>query len=107
MNKQIKASAEIHSGDGGYSVGTQEKYNEFVKNRNRSMNNRIKELAEQAGFTEGGYESDEGPWIGPEFNKEKFAELIVRDVVEQIITQERTDGEWYQTDIFKHFGVEE
>lgn len=38
--------------------------------------------------------------------REKFAELIVRDVTEQIITRERTDGEWYQTDIFKHFGVE-
>ena len=37
----------------------------------------------------------------------KFAEMIVRDVVEQIITRERTDGEWYQDDIFKHFGVEE
>ena len=43
------------------------------------MNERIKELAEQAGFTEGGYESDEGPWIGPEFNKEKFAELIIKE----------------------------
>ena len=39
--------------------------------------------------------------------KQVFAELIVRDVVEQIITRERTDGEWYQDDIFKHFGVEE
>ena len=38
---------------------------------------------------------------------EKFAELIVKECVEQIINRERSDGEWYQDDIFKHFGVEE
>ena len=38
---------------------------------------------------------------------QKFAELIVRECVEQIINRERSDGEWYQDDIFKHFGVEE
>ncbi len=42
------------------------------------MNERIRELAEQAGWTEGYYESDDGPFIEPEFNKEKFAELIVQ-----------------------------
>ncbi len=42
------------------------------------MKARIKELAEQAGWTEGYYESDDGPFIEPEFNKEKFAELIVQ-----------------------------
>ena len=47
------------------------------------MNERIKLLAEQAGFTEGGYESDDGPWIGPEFDKEKFAELLVRECMLQ------------------------
>lgn len=31
---QITAGAEINSGDGGYSIGTQEKYDEFVKIRN-------------------------------------------------------------------------
>ena len=31
MNEQIKAGAEIHSGDGGYSIGTQEKYEEMYK----------------------------------------------------------------------------
>ena len=38
---------------------------------------------------------------------QKFAELIVRECVEQIINRERSDGEWYQDDIFKHFGVKE
>ena len=37
----------------------------------------------------------------------KFAESIVKECVEQIINRERSDGEWYQDDIFKHFGVEE
>ncbi len=43
------------------------------------MNERIRELARQAGYTEAGYESDDGPWCPAEFNKEKFAELIVRE----------------------------
>jgi hypothetical protein len=37
MNENIKAGAEIHAGDGGYSEGTQEKYDEFVKTRNQSL----------------------------------------------------------------------
>jgi hypothetical protein len=49
------------------------------------MNKRINELAEQAGFTEGRYESDDGPWIESEFNKEKFAELIVKDYAKKTI----------------------
>ena len=60
------------------------------------MNPRVKELAEQAGGV---------VLAGSEI--EKFAELIVRECVEQIIIRERADGEWYQDDIFKHFGVEE
>jgi hypothetical protein len=68
------------------------------------MNERIRELAEQATtYIEPTATSGEG-WI---FDKEKFAELIVRECVEQIINRERSDGEWYQDDIFKHFGVEE
>ena len=37
MNENIKAGADIHAGDGGYSEGTQEKYDEFVKTRNQSL----------------------------------------------------------------------
>ncbi len=74
------------------------------------MNERIRELIEQAGWTEGYYESDDGPFIEPEFNKEKFAELIVRECV-------KAADEWYQyhneiqwdpgEHIKQHFGVEE
>lgn len=48
------------------------------------MNARIKELAEQAGWIEGYYELDDGPFIEPEFNKEKFAELIIRECCLQV-----------------------
>lgn len=37
MNDQIKAGAEIHAGDGGYSEGTREGYEAFVKIRNQSL----------------------------------------------------------------------
>lgn len=36
MNKNIKAGADIHAGDGGYSEGTREGYEAFVKARNSS-----------------------------------------------------------------------
>ena len=49
MNEQIKAGADIHAGDGGYEISTQEKYEAFVKVRNKSLAQaRIRELAEQA-----------------------------------------------------------
>jgi hypothetical protein len=37
MNDNIKAGSDIHAGDGGYSEGTQEAYEEFVKARNQSL----------------------------------------------------------------------
>lgn len=46
-------------------------------------------------------------WTQVERIKAVFAELIVRECVEQIIIRERADGEWYQDDLLKHFGVEE
>ena len=72
------------------------------------MNERIKLLAEQAGFTEGGYESDDGPWIGPEFDKEKFAELIVKECDRYVAEQYDECEPWMQPgDLLKHFGVKE
>lgn len=35
MNERIKAGADIHAGDGGYSEGTKEGYEAFVKTRNK------------------------------------------------------------------------
>lgn len=48
MNENIKAGADIHAGDGGYSEGTKEGYEAFVKARNISMNQRVTELSKQA-----------------------------------------------------------
>ena len=77
------------------------------------MNKRINELAEQAGFTEGRYESDDGPWIESEFNKEKFAELIVKECARVVdnLTEQDNPIEYRRTyaqgaDVLEHFGVE-
>jgi len=79
------------------------------------MNERIKQLAEQAGYTDAYYESDDGPFVPAEFDKEKFAELIVRqcgyyaDVFESLGCPVDMDPtETKPSDyIKKHFGVEE
>lgn len=82
MNDWIKTAAYINAGDGGYSEGTKEGYEAFVKARNASvqfkMNQRIKELSQQACrytndncviFTEQWYDC---------FNQ-KLTELIIED----------------------------
>ena len=64
------------------------------------MNERIKEIAEQAGWMMG--DEVEG------FNTrlEKFAELIVRECANRIDYWESRQGE-HSDDLLKHFGVEE
>ena len=69
------------------------------------MNERIQELMVELKKTVSTHRGD-AVLIGYD-EIEKFAKLIVRECVEQIIIRERADGEWYQDDIFKHFGVEE
>jgi hypothetical protein len=107
MNDNIKAGGDIHAGDGGYSIGTQEKYDEFVKGRNQSLGKiRIKELKEQA-----------MEWVPNQvdpntkiklLNAEKFAELIVQEcqtVVEWAISVDSTIDR-VPVLIKEHFGVE-
>ena len=48
------------------------------------MNERIRELAEQAGYTKGHHDEYGRLTVMPEFNKEKFAELIVRECIDQV-----------------------
>jgi hypothetical protein len=49
MKDNIEAGSDIHAGDGGYSEGTQEAYEEFAKARNQSLaKSKIDRLAEQA-----------------------------------------------------------
>ena len=65
------------------------------------MNQRIKELAEQAGFI-----PDNAPGMNPVL--EKFAELIVRECLKVMDQQWIVPDEVYQAmqNIKKHFGIE-
>ena len=65
------------------------------------MNERIKELAEQATS----YNNSDG-WL---FDKEKFAQLIVRECISWCNAHARDDGtaQRIAEDIKKDFGVEE
>jgi hypothetical protein len=99
MNDNIKAGADINAGDGGYSLGTQEKYDEFVKGRNQSLGKmRIKTLMREAGT------DTSGKWMGIE-HAEKFAELIVKECIE-VVGRATASPNGYQA-LMKHFGVEE
>ena len=108
MNDNIKAGADIHSGNGGYSVGTKEKYDEFVKGRNQSLGKmRIKELINKV-------RTDvSGKWVGID-NVEVLAELIVREcagLFPNVYVE--IENEYGHTPVIaadyikKHFGVEE
>ena len=66
------------------------------------MNERIRALAEQAG-----YEKDMfgiGHWDMPECKK--FAELIVRECAKRVDYWESRQGE-HADDLLKHFGIKE
>jgi hypothetical protein len=102
MNDNIKAGSDIHAGDGGYSLGIQEKYDEFVRGRNQSLGKmRIEELMKKAGT------DTSGKWMGIE-HAEKFAELIVQECAGV-----GYDASYYEcalnvsNKIKQHFGVEE
>ena len=62
------------------------------------MNERIKELAEQAGYSKDYLE------IGLPSNMEKFAELIVQECAEVVYSR---SGHATPQDLYEHFGVEE
>ena len=103
MNKNIKAGADIHAGDGGYSVGTKEKHDEFVKGRNQSLGKmQIRELMLGAGT------DISGKWMGVD-HAEKFAELIIRECAE-FANEHNEEVEGVTLGVGqalkKHFGVE-
>ena len=73
------------------------------------MNERIRELAEQAGASY--YNTYTGPLLSPK-DIEKFAELIVRECMEQVwyTREDSINGnvsEVIKQRIEQHFGVEE
>lgn len=103
MNDNIKAGAEIHAGDGGYSIGTQEKYDEFVKARNRRPD-RIMELVRESHLDVYALGKDHEKW---EATVKKFAELIVRECASKV-DWILAEGGKTQGDLIKeHFGVKE
>ena len=120
MNKQIKAGADIHAGDGGYSEGTQEQYDAFVKVRNKSLaQGRIRQLAEQAGLKWKAqpphYTNTNNPIdfpVSANRDLEKFAELIVRECANMAESFHRHQYDFtgnleLHEFIKEHFGVEE
>ena len=125
MNDNIKAGSDIHAGDGGYSEGTQEEYEKFVKVRNQSLNKaRIKEFEKQSGLEIFGLGARRDIW---EATMEKFTELVVKECMEVALTQKKwvedqevfdaRDITWNKAriqqsqrivdKIKEHFGVEE
>ena len=66
------------------------------------MNERIKELAEQAGFIDRG--TNHTAYMN--FDHEKFAELIVRECIDVVEDAGGIDKYHYTRAIGKHFGVE-
>ena len=72
------------------------------------MNERIKELARQAGLIAPHGSDHEGL---RDFNYRKFAELIVRECIDLVegYTKQRTHTTFYKAEeqIKQHFGVEE
>ena len=65
------------------------------------MNERIRELAEQAGFIPGIMGLNRFTY----FDTEKFAQLIVRESIE-VMKRHDYHGEWLGEKIRGHFGLE-
>lgn len=107
MTDNIKAGAEIHAGDGGYSIGTQEKYDEFVKVRNREPD-RIMELVRESHLDVYALGKDHEKW---EATVKKFAELIVNEcslwIVNNAGAMEHLGPSHFAKAMQKDFGVEE
>jgi len=68
------------------------------------MNERIKLLAEQA---TNDVKDEFDHWINSEFNKEKFAELIVKEMLQTCEDHPSWSGRMIGEQIKEHFGVTE
>jgi hypothetical protein len=99
----IEAGGDINAGDGGYNLSTQERYEEFAKQRSQMMNERIRELMDLAGIDVEAVEN-----LGEMPTALKFAELIVRECAEIADNADATREKWQSIGKFvrEHFGVE-
>ena len=68
------------------------------------MNERLKELAAQATVD---IKDEYGHWIGSELDEEKFAQLIVREMLVTCEEHPAWTGRMIGEQIKQHFGVEE
>jgi hypothetical protein len=93
MSDNIKAGADIHAGDGGYSIGTKEKYDEFAKGRNQSLSEmRIQALKAQCIVREQRGTTAFDSYMVDRFDTERFAKLIVQDCVQHLVNYGYTDA---------------
>ena len=101
--EKLIAGADVMGGDVGYEIGTQEKYEAFVKVRNKSLGQaRMRDLVQQAKANqpyECSYTKDD--WL------KTFAELIVRECAEVAGCNGHVSGFALGDLIKQHFGVEE
>ena len=96
MNDNIKAGADIHAGDGGYSEGTKEGYEAFVKIRNKSLGEgRIREIAEQCNIGK----------LVDTWEYQKFAELIVSDIIANVKEWEKDSRNHISYMLKNHYGT--
>ena len=71
------------------------------------MNERIREIIEQAGFEEkDGHISIQGVYMFNTRRMEKFAELIVKECAKIADVADENKCEWISGNILTHFGVE-
>lgn len=89
MSNQIKQimAGSVHMSDKGYELSTQDKHDEFVKVRNKSLRqSKITELAEESNR-----------------DLEKFSELLLQDVVAKLYLNGFDDAAFQ---IIKEYGLE-
>lgn len=82
MNENIKAGADIHAGDGGYSLGTREEYEKFVKMRNQSLTQISEPALRLANIWANQRSEDEKLGITYTFS-ERALEAFVQEIVKE------------------------
>jgi hypothetical protein len=119
MIDNIKAGSDIHAGDGGYSIGTKEEYDEFVKGRNQSLGKARMNKAFDKAFNDLLYQSGliaDGCWEELDTYTQEAIERLFQmtvlkcaDKAHELI---KSDGDEFPLQavsyrIKQHFGVEE
>lgn len=104
MNEQIELGADIHAGDGGYSIGTQEEYEQFAKKR---IESRIQGLINRATIrVNNPLVNSDGKIICDDWvegvSMSKLVELVARECM-GICGKDSLDYQY----IREHFGIQD